>query len=262
MTDIPAVSSLLDLSGQTALVTGASGGIGAGIAARLAEAGAQIAVHFRGDEGGATAVCETIQNKGGKAQVFQADLTDEGAVTQMVGDISAELGLPAIAVNNAGAQPVHPLEDMSFADWQSVTQANLDSTYLVTRAIADRLKVENRAGAVVNIASIEALDPAAGHAHYTTSKAGILMFTRAAALELGNIGVRINSVSPGLIDREGLADAWPEGVGRWQNAAPLQRLGRPDDVADAVLYLVSPAARWVTGANIVVDGGVSTNSKW
>jgi NAD(P)-dependent dehydrogenase (short-subunit alcohol dehydrogenase family) len=114
----------------------------------------------------------------------------------------------------------------------------------------------------VNIASIEGLDPAAGHAHYASSKAGLIMFTRAAALEYGPRGIRVNSVSPGLIDREGLERDWPEGVARWKRRVPLGRLGTPNDVADAVLFLLSPAARWISGANLVVDGGMSAQSKW
>src|SRR6202035_3957499 len=114
--------------------------------------------------------------------------------------------------------------------------------------------------AIVNVSSIEGLQPAYDHSHYAASKAAVIMHTRAAALELGRAGIRVNSVSPGLIDAEGLAEAWPEGVARWQAAAPLERLGDPSDVADAVLFLVSPAARWVSGANLVVDGGVLTHN--
>jgi len=117
-------------------------------------------------------------------------------------------------------------------------------------------------GAIVNIASIEGHSPAAGHGHYATSKAGQLMFTKAAALEYGRQGIRVNSVSPGLIDTGGLAEAWPPGVARWTAAAPLERLGQPEDVADAVLFLASPASRWITGADLLVDGGVSTHPTW
>jgi NAD(P)-dependent dehydrogenase (short-subunit alcohol dehydrogenase family) len=115
---------------------------------------------------------------------------------------------------------------------------------------------------VVNIASIEALQPATGHSHYATSKAALLMLTRAAALELGPLGIRVNAISPGLIGREGIETGWPEGVASWRAAAPLGRLGTPDDIADAALFLASDAARWITGANLVVDGGVSSNSTW
>ncbi|MDQ4078313.1 MAG: SDR family oxidoreductase, partial [Chloroflexota bacterium] len=111
-------------------------------------------------------------------------------------------------------------------------------------------------GAIVNIASIEAERPAPLHAHYNAAKGGVLMYTRSAALELGPHGIRVNAVSPGLIWREGIEEQWPEGVARWREAAPLTRLGRPEDVADACLFLASPAARWISGTNLVVDGGV------
>ena len=130
----------------------------------------------------------------------------------------------------------------------------------MTRAAA-ALMVDG--GAIVNIASIEGLQPAFDHSHYAASKAAVIMHTRAAALELGRRGVRVNCVSPGLIDVEGgLEHAWPSGVERWHAAAPLHRLGRPDDVADAVLFLASDAARWITGANLVVDGGVLAHNTW
>jgi len=117
-------------------------------------------------------------------------------------------------------------------------------------------------GAIVNIASIEGLQPAFDHSHYAASKAAVIMHTRAAALELGRAGIRVNSVSPGVIEAPGIEESWPEGVARWRAAAPLERLGHPSDVADAVLFLVSPAARWITGANLVVDGGVLARNTW
>ena len=117
-------------------------------------------------------------------------------------------------------------------------------------------------GAIINIASIEGIQPAVGHSHYAASKAAVLMHTRTAALELGGHGIRVNAVAPGLIEREGIADAWPEGVARWTAACPLGRLGRPEDVADAVLFLASDAARWITGATLIIDGGMLARPTW
>ncbi len=111
-------------------------------------------------------------------------------------------------------------------------------------------------GAIVNIGSISASNPATDHSHYNSAKAAVLMFTRSCAQELGPFGIRVNSVSPGLIHKDGIEEAWPEGVERWQSRAPLRRLGEPEDIADACLFLASPAARWITGHNLVVDGGV------
>jgi NAD(P)-dependent dehydrogenase (short-subunit alcohol dehydrogenase family) len=152
--------------------------------------------------------------------------------------------------------------EMDEAEWDLVVDANLKSVHLVTQALARRLAEAGRGGAIVNVASIEAGNVASGHSHYVAAKAAVVMYTRAAARELGPLGIRVNTVSPGLIWREGLDEAWPDGVRRYRNAAPLGRLGRFDDVADACLFLASPAARWITGADLVVDGGVLTNTAY
>jgi len=143
-----------------------------------------------------------------------------------------------------------------------VLDANLKSVHLCTQVAAARMIERGEGGAIVNIASIEGSDPASGHSHYATSKAGLLMLTRASALEYGRAGIRCNAISPGLIDRDGLAERWPEGVERWLDKAPLGRLGTAEDVAAAVLFLLGPDASWISGANLVVDGGMSAVSRW
>jgi len=250
---IPAKSELLDLSGETALVTGASGNIGSTIAERLAEAGAVVIAHYYRNEAAAAQLIERL----GAGEVVQADLSDEVAVERMFTSVT-----PSLVVNNAAAQPLAEMVDMSFSEWRAVIAANLDSAFLVSQRAARAWIAAGEPGAIVNIGSIEGLDPAAGHSHYATSKAGLAMLTRAAALEFGSAGIRINCVSPGLIDRKGLARDWPDGVARWQNRVPLGRMGSAIDVADAVLFLLSPAARWISGANLTVDGGMSAQSKW
>jgi 3-oxoacyl-[acyl-carrier protein] reductase len=136
---------------------------------------------------------------------------------------------------------------------------NLTSVFACTQAAAE---VMGPGGSVTHIASVEARNPAPEHAHYSVSKAAIVTHARAAALEYGPHGIRVNTVSPGLIDREGLAEAWPEGVERWLRKAPLGRLGRPEDVADACVFLASPLASWITGHDLAVDGGVSARPTW
>lgn len=252
MSDAPPLRELLDLGGRAVLVTGASGNIGTGIATRLAEAGARVIVHYRDNAQAAHALAERL----GGAPVA-ADLTSAQAV-----DALFEAHAPDAVVNNAAIQPVASLAEMTHDEWRSMQAANLDSAFLVTQRAAETWRRAGTGGAVVNIASIEALDPAAGHAHYATSKAALVMFTRAAALEYGGDGIRINAVSPGLIDREGLADDWPDGVERWHARAPLRRLGTPNDVAEAVLFLLGSGARWITGTNLVVDGGMSAQGRW
>lgn len=248
-----AVHELLDLTGHTVLVTGASGNIGQAIARRLAEAGAVIIAHYHTNEIAARKLIDQI----GSGSIVQANLCNESDV-----DAIFEKTQPDLVVNNAATQPIQALADMSLGDWRDVQATNLDSAFLVTRRAALAWTASASGGAVVNIASIEGVDPAAGHGHYAASKAGLIMLTKSCALEFGSHGIRVNAVSPGLIDRDGLQQDWPEGVARWLARAPLECLGTPNDVADAVLFLLSPAARWISGANLIVDGGMSAQSKW
>lgn len=262
MTDNPPpISKLLVLSGQRALVTGASGNIGRGIAVRLADAGADVVVHYHADSDGAETTARAVKAAGGEATLVQGDLSSEENVVRMFAEACKDENVSLI-VNNAAQQPVADLPGISAAEWREVISANLDSAFYVIQAAAAHFREHKVPGAIVNIGSIEGSDPAAGHSHYATSKAGLLMLTRAAALEYGKFNIRVNAVSPGLIDRDGLEDSWPEGVERWLRNAPLGRLGRASDVADAVLFLLSPASRWISGSNLVVDGGMSSVSRW
>lgn len=260
MTEAPSVRQLFDLRGRIALVTGAGAGIGTGIAERLAEAGAQVAVHYQRSHDGAVAVVRRIEAAGGRAMTCQADLTRPDAVDALLADVTTRLGRPDIVINNAGIYPVAPILDMPVGQWDAVVAASLSSVHLVTQAVGRQARAAAGSHtAIVNIASIEASNVAPAHSHYIAAKAGVVMYTKAAARELGPVGVRVNAVSPGLIWREGLDEAWPEGVQAYRTAAPLGRLGRFDDVADACLFLASPAARWITGVELVVDGGVLTS---
>ena len=243
----------MNLEGDVVLVTGASGNIGQGIARRLAAAGATIIAHYNRDAQSAEALIDDL----GGGSVVQADLADPEAVDAMVATSE-----PTMLVNNAAIQGVEALADVSVEEWRTMIATNLDGPFLLTQRCANAWANKGTGGAVVNVASIEGSDPAVGHAHYAASKAGLLMFTRAAAIEYGSANIRVNAVSPGLIERDSLASDWPEGVERWRQRAPLQRLGTPKDVAEAVLFLLSPAARWISGTNLVVDGGMSAQSRW
>lgn len=248
----------MDIHGKRVLVTGAGSGLGGGIALRFAEAGADVAVHYRASKAGASALVAKIEGQKRKAVALQADVTRAADVAALVEKTVKELGGLDVLINNAGSYPVSPLLEMSEAEWNAVIADNLSSVHLCTQAAA-RHMMKSGGGAIVNVASVEAEMPASGHSHYNAAKAGVVMYTRTAARELGRHGIRVNAVSPGLIWREGIEQAWPEGVQAYLRAAPLPRLGRPEDVADACLFLASAAASWITGANLVVDGGIMTN---
>ena len=258
---VPPVAELLSLDGQRALVTGGSGNIGRGIALRLAEAGADIVVHYHSDAEGAQQTVAAVTAIGREAGSLQANLADAAAVATMFSEIDASGRPVSCVVNNAGGYPVQAFADMSANDWQQVLAANLDSAVFVSQEAIRRM-CDLGGGAIVNIASIEGTDPAPGHSHYATGKAGLLMLTRSLTLEYASAGIRTNAVSPGLIDRDGIAENWPDGVARWLEKAPLGRMGDTADVADAVLFLLCPASRWISGVNLVVDGGMSSAPRW
>ncbi|MER7576627.1 SDR family oxidoreductase [Streptomyces sp. NPDC126514] len=246
------------LQGQVALITGAGGGIGRGIALRFAEQGAAVALHCRTAVDAAHELAAEI----GRSIVLRGDLTVEAECHRVVRE-AAEWGggrLTAL-VNNAGVQPVRDLPGMTADEWRAVLDTNLTSVFACTQAAAEVMRGRG-GGSVTHIASVEARMPAEGHAHYAAAKAAVVMHARSAAMEYGRDGIRVNTVSPGLIDRDGLARAWPEGVRRWNAATAVGRLGRPEDVGDACVFLSSPLASWITGHDLVVDGGASARPTW
>ncbi|HEX6123036.1 MAG TPA: SDR family oxidoreductase, partial [Ktedonobacterales bacterium] len=196
---------------------------------------------------------------GGQAAAHQADLTAADEVAGLMRATVAAFGRVDVLVNNAGSYPLAGLLEMTLAQWEAVLNANLRSVFLCTQAAARQMIAQGSGGAIINITSIEAENPAPSHSHYNAAKGGVLMHTRASASELGRYGIRVNAVAPGLIWKEDLEREWADGVARFRQAAPLGRLGTPEDVADACLFLASPAARWITGASLTVDGGVMTH---
>ena len=252
------IADMFDLSSKAVVVTGGSGGIGRGIALRFAEAGAAIVVGYRTGRAAAGSLVAEIEGHGGRATAVAADVTESGEADRLIAACVESFGGIDVLVNNAGAYPMASLLEMTEEAWDEMIAVNLRSTFLCTQAAAKRM-IDRGGGSVINIASIEAENAAPMHAHYCAAKAGVVMLTEASAGELGRHGIRVNTVSPGLIWREGIEEAWPDGVERWKAAAPLGRLGTPKDIANACLFLASDAAAWISGANLRVDGGVMTH---
>ncbi|MGB0114532.1 MAG: SDR family oxidoreductase [Ilumatobacteraceae bacterium] len=243
----------IDLSDQVVAVTGAAGGIGAGIAERFAAAGASLVLQYRSSAPPTFAVPHLA---------VQLDLVDDDAPAALVDAAVSTFGRLDAVVNNAAVQTHASLVDMTDAEWSEMIDTNTTACHRITQAFARHAIERGGGGSVVHISSIEGTQPAPGHGHYGISKAALLMHSKVAALELGQHGIRVNAVSPGLIDRPGLADDWPEGVSRWMEKVPLGRLGAASDIGDACVYLCSPMAAWVSGSNLVVDGGISARSTW
>ena len=243
----------MDLSEMVVIVTGGAGGIGTGIVQSFESAGAAVVVHYNTSE---------PSSLGTKSIGVQLDLTDEDSPSTLINTAMSKFGRVDALINNAAIQPHALFTEMTDREWNEMLEVNLTASHRLTKSFAACAIDQKSPGSIVHISSIEGTQPAFGHGHYGVSKAAMLMHTKVAAQELGQYGIRVNAVSPGLITRPGIEEAWPEGVGRWMKRAPLGRMGTPQDVGDACVFLCSPLAKWITGANLVVDGGMSAMSTW
>ncbi|MEY9706407.1 SDR family NAD(P)-dependent oxidoreductase [Bradyrhizobium diazoefficiens] len=257
--------SMFDLTERVCLVSGGAKGIGLAIASRLAEAGGQIAILDLDDTGGEQAASD-LGAAGASVQFVQGDVSKPADVARVVERVEKLWGPVDILVNNAGIYPIIPTLACDETQWARVIDVNLKGVFLLARAAAGRMVETGRAGAIVNIASINAFRPLPGLAAYSSAKAGIAMLTRSLALEFGRFGIRVNSISPGGIETPGgrdanraVADAFgitsEQVTAGYVSRVPLGRMGRADDVALVALFLVSPAAAYLTGTDVVVDGG-------
>ena len=241
------------LTGRVALVTGASRGIGRAIALKLASAGATVVAAARGENAQATA--REIGAAGGQAEAVAMDVTDPAAIEAAVSGLLAKHGRIDVLVNNAGVTRDTLLLRMKRDDWDTVIQTNLTAAFACAQAVLKPM-IKQRAGRIVNITSVVGQSGNAGQANYAASKAGLIGFTKALALEVASRNITVNAVAPGLIETE-MTQAIAQGAHEeWAAKIPLKRLGTPDDVASAVLFLASDEAAYITGHVLAVNGGM------
>ena len=244
-----------ELANQAAVVTGAGRGIGQAIALKLAGAGADIACVDLKLEFCAETV-QKVQGLGRKAWPFAANVSEAASVEATAEQILAATSKVDILVNNAGITKDGLLMRMSEADWDAVLDINLKGTFLFTKVFT-RSFLKQRSGHIVNIASVIGLIGNAGQCNYGASKAGVIGFTKSAARELASRSITVNAIAPGFIETAMTAKISPEAREGLLKQIPLGNLGQPEDVANAVLFLVSPAARYITGQVLSVDGGMA-----
>lgn len=244
------------LEGSVAVVTGGSRGIGRAVCLALAGAGARVVVGYHSRADAAEAVCAAIAAAGGAAYAHQADVAERQQADALIATAQERFGRVDVLVNNAGLTRDGLLLRMSDEAWRQVLSANLDGAFWCLRA-ASKLMLRQRSGRIINIASVAGTVGNAGQANYSAAKAGLIGLTRTAAAELASRGITVNAVAPGWIDTD-MTAGLPEAARQAALArVPLGRMGRAEDIAQAVLYLAGPGASYVTGTVLVVDGGLT-----
>lgn len=242
------------LNGQVAIVTGASRGIGAGILEALARAGATV-VGTATSEKGAESISRRLAELGAKGAGRVLDVRDAAGCASFVDRVQADFGVPAVLVNNAGATRDNLLARMKDEEWDDVQATNLKSVFLLSRAVL-RGMMKARAGRIVNVSSVVGYSGNAGQTNYAAAKAGMVGFSKSLAREVGSRNITVNCVAPGFIETDMTRALAEEQVKKLVENVPLGRLGRVEDVAQAVLFLCSPGAAYVTGATLHVNGGM------
>ncbi len=253
--------TVLPLQKKIALVTGASKGVGKGIALELASQGADVAVNYNSDAAGAAATVEAIHAMGRRAIAVQGNVGRKTDVDAMFDRVLAEFGRLDILVNNAGIQTWKPLLELEEAEWDRVISVNLKGCFLCTQRAARAMK-EAGAGSIINIGSGCNKWAFPNLVDYTASKGGMEQFTKVAAVELGPLGIRVNCVAPGAIEIERTQNEVGDYAGTWSKLTPRRRVGLPADVAHAVAFLCEDRTDFITGQTIWVDGGLFTRPAW
>jgi len=241
----------VDLQGKRALVTGGSRGIGRAVVMALASHGASVAAGHTRDTDEITSLGAELEAFGNDSHTVKADVSDEASVTAMVDGVAERFGGIDIVVNNAGVVSHKLIEDLDLAEWHRVIDTNLTSIFLVVQRALPSMSA---GGSIINITSAVGLKGMPARTHYTSSKAGVIGFTRSLAKEVGPKGIRANAVAPGIIETDQVGGLTPEGLARYQNMIAMGRLGQPDDIAGPVLFLASDLSSYVNGETIVVDG--------
>ena len=243
------------LDGKIALVTGGSRGIGRAVAIELAKEGATVAINYAGNKAAAEEVQSIITEMGGKAMIIQADVSDEKSATQMVEEVIAQLGGVDILVNNAGITRDGLFIRMKEEDWNAVINTNLTGIFNCTK-VAAKYMMKKRSGRIINMSSVSGIMGNAGQTNYAAAKAGVIGFTKSLAREMASRGITVNAVAPGFIATD-MTAAMPEKAQEHVlTCIPLGKMGKPEDIANAVLFLASDKASYITGQVIHVDGGM------
>jgi len=245
------------LEGKVAIITGASKGIGRGIAEAYVKAGATVAFTFLSSVEKGEALEKELSAQGGTAKGYRSDASDMSQAEELIKNVLADFGKIDIVVNNAGITKDNLLMRMSEEDFNRVIQVNLNSVFNMTKVV-QRTMLKQRHGSIVNISSVVGVKGNAGQANYAASKAGAIGFSKSVALELGSRSIRCNVVAPGFIETEMTAVLDQATVEGWRNAIPLKRGGSPEDVANACVFLGSDMSSYITGQVLNVDGGMLT----
>ncbi len=250
------------MSSKVALVTGASKGVGRGIAYGLADAGWDVAINYHSDEAGAEETKLTIEEKGRSCFTVSADVGDKAHVEAMFSAVVAELGQLDCLVNNAGRQTFAPLLELDEEDWDRTIRTNLKGSFLCTQMAGRIIRDQGDGGSIINIGSGANKQPFLNLVDYCASKGGLDQLTRVSACELGQYGIRVNCVAPGAIEIERTKEESDDYAGTWSPLTPIGRIGYPADIARMVVHLADDAANFITGQTIYVDGGLWTKTHW